>query len=105
MRLENRQWALGLQSLPFFRQVADVRGKETFHQPLMTCQSSYCRVCGGTELVLVKPSNLGSPLTSDSFAITDSHYGVTAAIYRCANCDFLQCSDLPQVLQFYETLE
>jgi len=53
----------------------------------------------------VKPSNLGSPLTSDSFAITDSHYGVTAAIYRCANCDFLQCSDLPQVLQFYETLE
>jgi SAM-dependent methyltransferase len=54
---------------------------------------------------MVKASNIGSTLTSNSFSITDSHYGVTAAIYRCASCEFLQCSDLQEVLPFYENLE
>jgi SAM-dependent methyltransferase len=44
-------------------------------------------------------------LESNSFSITDSHYGTTGAIYRCSNCGFLQCSDLPEVVQFYEDLE
>jgi SAM-dependent methyltransferase len=52
----------------------------------------------------VKPSNIPDELTSNSFSITDSHYGITAAIYRCASCGFLQCSDLAEVLPFYEKL-
>ena len=52
----------------------------------------------------MKPSNIKNVLTSDAFSITDSHYGTTAAIYRCERCGFLQCTDLPDVLPFYEDL-
>lgn len=53
----------------------------------------------------MKPSNIEGRLESNSFSITDSHYGMTGAIYRCSACGFLQCSDLPEVVQFYENLE
>jgi len=71
----------------------------------MTSEPSHCRLCGSEKLKLIKLSNISAPLTSESFSITDSHYGVTAAIYRCMDCGFMQCSDLPEVLPFYESLE
>jgi len=71
----------------------------------MASEPSHCRLCGSEKLKLIKLSNISAPLTSESFSITDSHYGVTAAIYRCAGCGFMQCSDLPEVLPFYENLE
>jgi SAM-dependent methyltransferase len=64
----------------------------------------HCWICGSENVQLEKPSNIASPLTSKSFSITDSHYGVTAAIYRCPACHFLQCSDLAETLPFYENL-
>jgi SAM-dependent methyltransferase len=64
---------------------------------------SCCWICGAQNLELVKPSNIGN-LTSESFSITDSHYGVTGAIYRCSGCQFLQCSELSEVLPYYENL-
>ena len=64
----------------------------------------HCWICGSEKLRLVKPANFSEHLTSNSFAITDSAYGVTAAIYQCASCEFLQCSDLAEVLPFYEKL-
>ena len=67
-------------------------------------RASRCWICDGDKLDLVKTSNIGSALTSDSFSITDSHYGTTGAIYRCANCGFLQCSELTEVVRFYEGL-
>lgn len=63
-----------------------------------------CRLCESEQLQLLKPSNIANGLTSNSFSITDSHYGMTGAIYRCGNCKFLQCSDLQEVLPFYEDL-
>jgi 2-polyprenyl-3-methyl-5-hydroxy-6-metoxy-1,4-benzoquinol methylase len=63
-----------------------------------------CRACGGDDLPLVKPSNVNSALQSGDFAITDDSYGVTGAIYRCSHCGFMQCHDMPDVLDFYETL-
>ena len=64
-----------------------------------------CWVCGGRRLTLRKPANYPRPLHSSAFTITDTHYGVTAAIYECADCGFLQCADLDDVTHFYEELE
>lgn len=71
----------------------------------MTSEKSHCWICGSQRLELVKHSNIQHVLTSDSFSITDSHYGVTGAIYRCASCEFLQCSELTEVVPFYESLK
>lgn len=64
-----------------------------------------CWICASSELTLAKNSNIPGSLASGDFAITDYRYGVTAAIYRCRNCGFLQCSDVPELLQFYEGLQ
>lgn len=64
-----------------------------------------CWICDSPKMELVKSSNFKDDLTSEDFAITDSHYGTTGEIYKCQNCGFLQCSDLTNVLQFYEQLE
>jgi len=64
-----------------------------------------CWICGATPLHLVRPSSLSAPLSSRSFAITDSHYGTTAAIHRCDACGFLQCPEIPDVLSYYQQLE
>ena len=71
---------------------------------VMASDKSRCWVCESEKLNLVKPSNIEEGLTSKSFSITDGHYGVTGAIYRCASCGFLQCSKLTDVLPFYEDL-
>jgi hypothetical protein len=55
---------------------------------------------------LVRRSTLSATqLNSEDFRITDSGYGRTAALYRCAKCHFRQAADLPDVLRFYERLE
>jgi len=66
-----------------------------------------CRICGagGLGLYLHKPGNVRQDLTAEDFRITNSDYGVTADIYRCGNCGFLQCPDLGETLGFYEQLE
>ena len=86
---------LPLSDLP--RSAVDLRAS-------IATDSPCCRLCGSEELQIVKPSNIADRLTSNSFSITDSHYGMTGAIYRCRNCEFLQCSDLQEVLPFYEEL-
>ena len=63
-----------------------------------------CWVCDSDALTLVKPSDLDT-MRPEDFAISDAHYGRTAAIYRCAGCGFLECADLREVVQFYEALE
>jgi SAM-dependent methyltransferase len=73
------------------------------HQQEGAGQKPRCWICGGEKLELVKPANIGK-LASESFSITDSHYGTTGAIYRCPSCLFLQCSEISEVLPFYEEL-
>lgn len=67
-------------------------------------ESEKCRICNSATR-LKWPSNLEQELTSDSFAITDAHYGQTSAIYECDQCGFRQCTDMPEVLSYYEQLE
>ena len=66
--------------------------------------SHQCRICK-SDTELKWPSNLESKISSDSFAITDAHYGQTSAIYQCKQCGFRQCNELQDVLSFYENLE
>jgi 2-polyprenyl-3-methyl-5-hydroxy-6-metoxy-1,4-benzoquinol methylase len=70
----------------------------------MTTNRLHCWLCGSDRLLLSKSSNLPQRLDSMAFQITDARYGVTGSIYRCAACGFYQCSDLDDVLGFYETM-
>lgn len=63
-----------------------------------------CWVCGSDQLDLAKNGNLDGGLNPDRFEPTDERYGVTADIYRCRACGFLQCSGLGDVLPFYEQM-
>jgi SAM-dependent methyltransferase len=63
-----------------------------------------CRICGGGDLVLRKTSDVDVLAPAD-FAISDAHYGRTAAIYQCPTCGFLQCSDLGEVAGYYHELQ
>ncbi|WP_419908181.1 class I SAM-dependent methyltransferase [Hoeflea sp.] len=64
-----------------------------------------CWVCGSENMALANRGNLPQTLGSEAFQITDQGYGRTADIHRCADCGFLQCSDLPDVLEYYEDMD
>lgn len=64
-----------------------------------------CWVCGSDNLDLAKPGNLPDNLGADAFQITDSRYGQTADIYKCANCGFMECPALPDVLDYYAEMD
>jgi SAM-dependent methyltransferase len=63
-----------------------------------------CWICGAGGLRLVKPGNLPDVLHPDALRITDANYGLTADIFRCENCGFLQCPNVPPVLELYEQM-
>lgn len=71
----------------------------------MSAPEFYCRACGSLALVKKRESCITGELSSQDFAITDSGYGVTAAIYQCENCGLLQCPETSSVLQFYKALQ
>lgn len=64
-----------------------------------------CWVCGESRLRRVREGVSPGDLASHDFAITDARYGTTGAIDRCEACGFRQCSELTDVLGFYEDLE
>ena len=67
-------------------------------------EAARCWICGGARLRLVKPSNLPEGLHPDALRITDANYGLTADIFRCESCGFLQCPNVPPVLELYEKM-
>lgn len=71
----------------------------------MPLKDDTCWVCGERGLVPHRNSTIPGNLTSGDFAITDSGYGVTGAIFRCPSCEHLQCPDLNDVLPYYLTLQ
>lgn len=64
-----------------------------------------CRACAGLSLKKLRESQILGELSSTSFAITDSDYGITGAIYKCEQCGLLQCPETEDVLEFYKTLQ
>jgi len=63
----------------------------------------YCRICDSTNMSMIKPSD-AQVLTSENFAITNSHYGKTGELHICNSCKFIQTKDLNNVVNFYENL-
>ena len=72
--------------------------------PVMDVEPT-CWVCGSRNLTLAKTGTLPDDLGADAFRITDKDYGATADIYRCGDCGFLECPDLPDVLDFYADMD
>lgn len=64
-----------------------------------------CWVCGHQEFQLKKRSDATDGLSSQNFAITNFDYGKTGELHKCKNCGFIQCSDLDEVVKFYENLK
>ena len=64
-----------------------------------------CWVCGNEQQQFYKTSNISGDIGSQAFAITDSNYGVTGELVQCKNCGFIQCSNLTDVLNYYQDLE
>ena len=64
-----------------------------------------CWLCGGHRLLLKRTGIAPSELRPESFAMTDSHYGLTLAIYACRACGLLFCPGAGNVTRYYEALE
>lgn len=71
---------------------------------LEPAEALHCWICGGGHLRLVKPGNLPDVLHPEALRITDANYGLTADIFRCESCGFLQCPNVPRVLELYEQM-
>ena len=74
-------------------------------QGMSMSQDFACRACGDRSLVKRRESVIAGELTSQNFAITDSDYGVTGAIYECPDCGLLQCPETESILPFYQKLQ
>ncbi len=72
----------------------------------MPTSTTSCRVCGSTNTVLWKPRNLARELVPEDFKITDSRYGITLTLYKCADCSFVfaDAAELGQLVELYEQL-
>ena len=64
-----------------------------------------CWVCGNSDFTFVKSSDASGDLSSTNFAITNFDYGKTGELQKCTTCGFIQCTDLEEVVKFYEDLE
>ncbi len=71
----------------------------------MADKETTCWVCGGKDFTLKKKSDVHANLNSENFAITNFEYGKTGELQQCSGCDFIQCTDLDEVVKFYEELE
>ena len=64
-----------------------------------------CRLCRSTNVDLVRETNVTKALESANFRITDSSYGLMLSIFKCRDCGFMQCLDVPDTTQYYRDLE
>lgn len=71
----------------------------------MSNTNTTCWVCEGKDFKLIKKSDATAGLSSENFAITNFDYGKTGELWKCQSCGFIQCTDLDEVVKFYEDLE
>jgi SAM-dependent methyltransferase len=67
----------------------------------------FCRVCGSAATARWKVGNLGRRLVADDLRITDSRYGMTLDLWRCASCGFIQADadELSDLTVLYEQFQ
>lgn len=66
-----------------------------------------CWVCGSRESRLAKRSTVEGPVEANSMRITDSTYGQTASLQKCARCGFVFAHPLPhaRLVELYENMD
>lgn len=69
--------------------------------------ASQCWVCGSGRTYRFKKRSIDRPLVPEDLRITDSHYGATLALLRCADCGFIfsDQTDVGELVALYERLE
>jgi 2-polyprenyl-3-methyl-5-hydroxy-6-metoxy-1,4-benzoquinol methylase len=74
--------------------------------PETQVQLHRCWVCGSPRTRPWKARTLARELTPDDFRITDCNYGITLALRRCHDCDFIFAEDeeVRVLTRFYEKL-
>src|SRR5262245_61843207 len=67
----------------------------------------HCPVCEGSNLAPWKKSDLTRELEPEDLHITDSRYGVTLELFRCAECGFIHApgEDVRRLNALYEQME
>lgn len=72
-----------------------------------TCNNTddTCWICNESNLYLIKSSNIPEGNCNSLFRITDPHYGITADLYKCCHCSFIQSTMSKNVIKQYEELE
>ena len=67
---------------------------------------SSCPVCQAGHLRFCRSRNLDRELTPEDVQITDSRYGVTLTLYRCADCTFVFAdpAETPELIALYEQI-
>lgn len=68
-------------------------------------QEYQCRLCRSANIDLVRATNVTKALESNNFRITDSSYGLMLSLFKCRDCGFLQCLDVPDTTEYYRGLE
>lgn len=65
-----------------------------------------CPVCGSSRITLWKRRNLSRDLTPEDLQITDSRYGVTLTLYKCAACSFVfaDAAETGHLTELYEQM-
>lgn len=66
-----------------------------------------CWICDSTAVRLHRESGVGRGLTSEDMRITDSRYGLTVRLYRCAECGFVfgDQDEIKAIESLYTALE
>ena len=64
-----------------------------------------CCLCGSNRLILLKKSNFKNTISTNDFAITDHRYGLVNDIFKCQNCNLIQCPNIKNVERFYRDLK
>lgn len=72
----------------------------------MSMSIGACPVCSSSRITLWKRRNLSRELAPEDFQITDSQYGVTLTLHRCADCSFIFAdpSEIGQLTEYYEQM-
>ncbi|MDR2670040.1 MAG: hypothetical protein LBC14_08840, partial [Desulfovibrio sp.] len=65
---------------------------------------SKCKICESNNLILYKNNNITGNIEK-MFTITDFNYGVTGKLFKCNECNFIQCIDIKNPQIYYETVE
>ncbi len=73
----------------------------------MTADQQPCWICKSVNTRIWKNRNLSRELIPEDFKITDSRYGVTLSLLRCADCGFIFASsdEVHDLVRLYERLD